>query len=192
MSRPATPRRTLTLTAGLLPALAVAALVAMPAAADYRIPSVQEVPGWFPPGMAKLRISKSGAVLPGVWNLNTWRQPEVRLLDNGRKILLTLESNGLFDDKYPYTRVIDTVLEKVCGIPAPAPAKQGIDKRGTGGQLLFRMYGAKSLIQGRNLGGNGGTTFKKVAVETRNGCRITMIGQGARWHVIRTTIEAAN
>ena len=176
----------------LFPVLAGALATAATATADYRTPTPKEVVGWFPPGMATPMKSKAGTIVPGAWVLGTWRRPDIRFLASGRKILLTLESNGLFDNKYPYTRVIDTVLEQVCGVPAPAPAKEGIDKRGTGGRMLFKMYGSKSLIPRKNLGGNGGSTFKKVAVETKNGCRITMVGEGARWHFIRTTIEAAD
>lgn len=170
---------------------AAVAVPSVPATADYRVPTAQEVPGWFPPGLTMPMKAKTGAMIPGSWVFTTFREPEMRLVDGGKKIVLKVETNGIFDDRYPYSRVIDTVLAKVCGIAAPQPAKQGVDERGVGGRMLLRMYKSKSLTPQKRLGGNAGSTFRKMAVETANGCKITMVGQGARWHYVTTTIEAA-
>lgn len=177
----------ISLTASVL----VAPLALTEARADYRTPDPAAIPGWFPQGLAQPVKDQGGKVEPGKWQLNDWRTTEIGVEAGGRRVVLTVYTNGLFEEKWPYTRILDTVLARVCDIPAPTPPQEGIDKRGTGAQLLDRAYKSKSLIKGKDLGGNGGTTFEKQASETRNGCRITMKAEGARWHTITTTVESA-
>jgi hypothetical protein len=149
-----------------------------PTAAAYRHPGAKSVSRWFPRGLARRKPARAGT---RIWELNAWRTTRIAVQNRRRRVVLSVDTNGLFEEKWPYTRILDTVLGRTCGIR----------ERGLGKRLLDRMYKSKSLIKGRNLGGNGGVTFRKRVRLTRNGCRITMIGNGARWHTIVTTIRAA-
>ncbi len=149
--------------------------------AKYWDPGRKSVGSWFTGPAPQRKQLPSPAPDRQIWQFNSWRQTRLTVFFRARQVQLRVSTNGLFEQKWPYTRILDTVLLHVCGIR----------QRGTGKALLDRMYRSKSRIKGEQLGGNAGRTFHKRTWVRQNGCVIIMTGKGARWHTVTTTIVPA-
>jgi hypothetical protein len=170
-----------TVPGGILALVGIGLLVAGSAGvaqAKYWDPGVKSVGSWFTGPAPQRKQLPSPAPDRQIWQFNSWRQTKLTVFFRARQVRLSVSTNGLFEEKWPYTRIVDTVLLHVCGIR----------QRGSGKALLDRMYGSKSRIKGEQLGGNAGRTFAKRTWVRKNGCVIIMTGKGARWHTVTTTI----
>jgi hypothetical protein len=139
------------------------------------------VEDWFRgTGLKRERLKSPG---PGIrhWKFNSWRVTELVIYTKLQLVRLSVFTNGLYEQKWPYVQILGRVINRVCGIRA----------RGLGKRLLDRMYRSKMLIKGEQLGGNAGHTFRKRTWLDRNGCLIFMTGNGARWHTVTTVIMPA-
>ena len=114
---------------------------------------------------------------PGALAIDTIRSPSLTLTDGGFE--LAMYWNGLDDQTWPFTRILDVLLERGCG-----SARDGWSEA-----LERRLYASPSLVPEQQLGGNGGSTFKKATAGTVGNCRVGLIAQGARWHTITATVN---
>lgn len=159
-------------------ALSIAAILgalsaASPAAAEFTL-RAEDLRGAFPGLVAKPSPNRGWIVF------ETWREPEVQLGPNA--IRLRMSWNGLDDDQWPFTRILDGLVGRACG-----PVLRGWAER-----QVARLDATRSLTRERDLGGNGGTTFsKRLAVRT-GGCEVVLRSQGARWSSLEATLSPAS
>lgn len=113
---------------------------------------------------------------PGWMVLETFREPEVSITPGRVRAQMTW--NGIDDDEWPFTRIVDVLLGKACG-----PVRSGW----TSAQQ-DRLYASRSVTRERNMGGNAGTSFSKRISASVGRCRVDLAAQGARWHGIEATI----
>ncbi|HEX5958928.1 MAG TPA: hypothetical protein VFY92_09785 [Hyphomicrobiaceae bacterium] len=109
--------------------------------------------------------------------LDTFREPHLKLTDTGFE--LVMDWNGIDDDQWPATRIVEVLAAEFCG---PLPA--GVMER-----HLDRLYDSKSLEPEIDLGGNAGTTFLKRHAGTLGACHLTLAAQGARWHTLSIAVD---
>lgn len=109
--------------------------------------------------------------------LDTFRRPHLKLTDTGFE--LVMDWNGIDDDQWPATRIVEVLAAEFCG---PLPA--GVMER-----ELDRLYQSKSLEREINLGGNAGTTFLKRLAGMLGTCHLALAAQGARWHTLSIEVH---
>lgn len=135
-----------------------------------------------------LRVEDLRSVLPGLGmapsknvtggiTLSTARTPDLTLSPTGFQLVMYW--NSIDDQNWPLTRILDSLAGKACG-----KIRSGLSDA-----LLERLYASRSLAPEQDLGGNAGSTFKKMLSEQLGGCRIEMVAQGARWHTLIANVS---
>lgn len=110
------------------------------------------------------------AETPGTWIVGEWRESEVALAPFGFRISLTW--NGIDDPDWPFERIVASLASSWCGRVTP----DMIQRR------VAELYRQRSLVPEKELGGNGGATFKKRLTVDLGQCRAEFLAEGARWH----------
>jgi hypothetical protein len=100
------------------------------------------------------------------WTLETVRAPELSLSPSGFQ--LAVHYNGIDDQTWPFTRILDALVARACG-RAPSRLSEG---------LSTRLYSSASLVPPQDLGGNAGVTFKKTAAVVAGPCRVEILAEG--------------
>lgn len=109
--------------------------------------------------------------------MKTWRTPELAFGQS--EFTLTMYWNGIDDETWPFTRILDALLGKACGGVRPGWTQS----------LSTLLYATASLDPERDMGGNGGVSFRKTITDAAGPCRVTLNAQGARWHTIRASVS---
>ncbi len=60
--------------------------------------------------------------------------------------------------------------------------------KGYAAKLIDGVFKTKSLIPGKELGGNAGRSFHYRTVTRHGSCRIVVEAKGARWHKLTITV----
>ena len=107
---------------------------------------------------------------PGSWVIGEWRESQVTLAPFGFRISLTW--NGIDDQDWPFERLVAGIASNWCGGVTPDMVKRRVES----------LYRSRSLVPEKDLGGNGGVTFKKRLTVDLGRCRAEFLAEGARWH----------
>ena len=147
-----------------------------------QLPSLAYAQAWNP-GLRELRATMPGidirpADKGGGWILGEWRESELKFSGSG--FSLQLYWNGLDDKNWPFERIVAALSNQRCG-----PVSASVVKRQVG-----QLYKTKSLIPRRDIGGNGGETFR-LRLNTRLGtCAASYLADGARWHSLSVSVSS--
>ena len=135
----------------------------------------------WPPTQQQLR-----AMMPGLdvrlnnqgmgWILGEWRESVLTTSTSGFQIVLSW--NGIDDEKWPFEKIVSGLAGEICGLVSPATVKNQV----------VSLYKTKSLIPERDLGGNGGTTFKVRLTGRLGSCSAIFFSEGARWNSLGVSV----
>ena len=110
------------------------------------------------------------------WILGDWRESRFIGSSNGFQLILTW--NGIDDEKWPFERIVSVLAARICGPVSPEMVKDQV----------ARLYKTKSIVPERNLGGNGGTSFKVRLNSYLGSCSATFVSEGARWNELGISV----
>jgi hypothetical protein len=156
-------------------ALAALAFAGSPASAAYKTPTAYGV-------AKKAKVGVREVTLPGeqkreIFIFSSFRKPV--LVTSRRRAILVVAWNGLDDGSF--LRLAGSLLSASCGIAS----------KGYADKLISGLYKTKSLIRGKQLGGNAGRSFHYRTITRQNGCRIVVEAKGGRWHKLTITVSKA-
>lgn len=168
--------------AGTSSVLRIAASITMGLVACVSVPAAASAQTW-PLRPADVTKALTGLTVfaipddPSRLGMNTWPGTELILRPTGFR--LEMHYNGLDDRTWPFPRILDALLAKACS-----------DVRAGWTLALTRqLYASPSQVPLREMGGNGGRWFRKVAADTAGDCRIELLAEGARWHDMTAVVS---
>ena len=153
-------------------AIATLALASGPVAAAYETPSGYDV-------AKKAGVEVQPVTMPGtpkdeIYIFSSLRRPV--LVTSRQRATLVVGWNGLDDGSF--RRLASGLLSVSCGIKT----------KGYAAKLIDGVFKTKSLIPGKELGGNAGRSFHYRTVTRHGSCRIVVEAKGARWHKLTITV----
>jgi hypothetical protein len=140
------------------------------ASAQVWPPTLQQLRGMMPGLDVKPNNNGMG------WILGEWRESQLISSTNGFQLVLTW--NGLDDENWPFEKIVASLAGRICGPVSPANVKSQV----------VSLYKTKSIIPERDLGGNGGTTFKVRLTGRLGSCAAIFFSEGARWNELGVSV----
>jgi hypothetical protein len=110
------------------------------------------------------------------WILGDWRESLLTGSVNGFQLVLTW--NFIDNENWPFEKIVSSLAGRVCGPVSTAAVKDQV----------ARLYKTKSIIPARDLGGNGGTSFKFRLTGPLGSCAAIFFSEGARWNELGVSV----
>lgn len=117
---------------------------------------------------------------PGWYQFRTWREPELRI---GRTdFQLAMNWNGLDDQNWPFTRILDALVSKACGNV----------RHGWSEAFIDRLYKTRTSPESGAKDAEGREIYSLRLAEMTGSCRVELTSRGARWNDLVATVNRSN